>query len=380
LLEQTLRDAYRAGVVLVAASGNDALPNVGLPAADNHVIAVGASTLDGGLASYSNHGAALDLLAPGGDYEDRDEDGYPEAILQVSFAPGAPADFHHYFGAGTSQAAAHVSAAAAILLRRVWTEPRRRPLRVRNLLQQYASNEGVWSEQAGYGMVRLAESWAGAEPDRDLEDWQGYVAQPHSAYPEGVFGVLHDEPEAGPVLFLETPSEGVYGFADDPDGDGYAGGSGPAGPVLAFAVPGAELRDVYRHGVRSFLQSRGGLHGLVDALGAGKGLVQVPGGLMGLVDTTGRMAQVLEELSGSGRADTLLYADPSGTVVQRIEESGGFAGMMNGSGGFVGMMNGSGGFVGMMNGSGEPLGLVAGSEWETGTLLGSGLLDPPLGR
>src|SRR5581483_9600970 len=58
--------AHRHGVVVVAAAGNDSMPHVAYPAAAPTVISVGATTRDGCLADYSNGGARLDLVAPGG--------------------------------------------------------------------------------------------------------------------------------------------------------------------------------------------------------------------------------------------------------------------------------------------------------------------------
>lgn len=120
-MEATVRDALDAGAVLVAAAGNSGSDVVSYPAAFSGVVSVGAASLaaDGtiGRAPYSNHGPELDLLAPGGNLDvDADGDGIPEGILAETFDPNVPGSFEPYLLEGTSGAAAHVSAAAAVLL------------------------------------------------------------------------------------------------------------------------------------------------------------------------------------------------------------------------------------------------------------------------
>jgi serine protease len=54
-------------LVIVAAAGNHSVDGVGFPAAVPGVLAVGATNLEGQRSSYSDYGAQLDLVAPGGD-------------------------------------------------------------------------------------------------------------------------------------------------------------------------------------------------------------------------------------------------------------------------------------------------------------------------
>ncbi|HKH78903.1 MAG TPA: S8 family serine peptidase, partial [Solirubrobacteraceae bacterium] len=65
-LMAALRYAYRRGVVVVAAAGNEGHTAIAYPARAPHVIAVGATTEHGCLANYSNEGPGLTLVAPGG--------------------------------------------------------------------------------------------------------------------------------------------------------------------------------------------------------------------------------------------------------------------------------------------------------------------------
>lgn len=121
LLDAAIAEALASGIVIVAAAGNDGEARVRYPAAFPGVIAVGASTpsTPGALApaAYSSHGAALDVLAPGGDLDaDANRDGLPDGILAESFDPASPDRFEPWLYAGTSQAAAHGSAAALRVL------------------------------------------------------------------------------------------------------------------------------------------------------------------------------------------------------------------------------------------------------------------------
>jgi len=59
------RSLRRDGILVVAASGNDGQDGVIYPAAYDGVVAVGAVDAADQLASFSNFGAALDLVAPG---------------------------------------------------------------------------------------------------------------------------------------------------------------------------------------------------------------------------------------------------------------------------------------------------------------------------
>ena len=95
-VERAVRYAQNRGLLVVAAAGNAALDSVSYPAAYPGVLAVGAVTPSGDLAGFSNHGAGLDLVAPG--YR-----------IASTFTGGGYAA-----GSGTSQAAPHVSAAASI--------------------------------------------------------------------------------------------------------------------------------------------------------------------------------------------------------------------------------------------------------------------------
>ena len=124
-LIEALRYARRRGVVVVAAAGNEAHTAIAYPARAPDVVAVGATTEHGCLADYSNDGAGLTLVAPGGGADANlpgDPNCHPEQpagrdIYQVTFSGSSPRSFGIPSGyEGTSMAAPHVSAVAALII------------------------------------------------------------------------------------------------------------------------------------------------------------------------------------------------------------------------------------------------------------------------
>ncbi len=148
--------AYERGVTVVAAAGNEGSGQVEYPAAYNdYVMAVGATQYDESVASYSNWGTALDLVAPGGNVVvDQNGDGHDDGIVQQTLSPNSLSDFEYRSVHGTSEAAAHVSGVAALLISHGVTNPRD----VRGALQQTAEDHGApgWDERYGWGTIDAA--------------------------------------------------------------------------------------------------------------------------------------------------------------------------------------------------------------------------------
>ncbi len=124
-LISALRYAHRHRVVVAAAAGNEAHSAAAFPARAPNVIAVGASTEHGCLASYSNFGTGVTLVAPGGG-PDANLPGDPNCnpdlasgrdVFQVTFLGTSPRQFGIPGGyEGTSMATPHVAATAAMII------------------------------------------------------------------------------------------------------------------------------------------------------------------------------------------------------------------------------------------------------------------------
>ncbi len=166
-LDNALDDAHNAGVVVVAATGNDSSGLVSRPGIHPTVIATGATNFDGltkaGYSQFSGSEAGLgipptpgfpgtvELMAPVGDGSDLDGNGIPDAVVQEMIFPNNPETFGHFLLTGTSFASPQVAAAAALLI-----SNGKRPAKtaggvqvIRQILRETAVDLG----SAGYDLV-----------------------------------------------------------------------------------------------------------------------------------------------------------------------------------------------------------------------------------
>ncbi|SKB57679.1 Serine protease, subtilisin family [Lachnospiraceae bacterium] len=115
--EDAIDEALAAGIVVVAAAGDDADDTEHYPAAYEGVISVASSTSYYTLSSFSDYGDWVDITAPGGDFYT--EEGKKVETQQEWKANGILSCYKnndYVWMTGSGQAAALVSAAAALLL------------------------------------------------------------------------------------------------------------------------------------------------------------------------------------------------------------------------------------------------------------------------
>jgi serine protease len=161
-----IRDANRAGIVMVAASGNEGERTIAYPARATQVIAVGATTENKCLADYSNGGTGLDIVAPGGgpdanlqgDANCKPFSGSGREITQQTFKGSTIRRFGLRTEEGTSMASPHVAAAAAYVIATQTAGANPSPAAVEARLKATARDLGAPGPDASYGagLVDLA--------------------------------------------------------------------------------------------------------------------------------------------------------------------------------------------------------------------------------
>lgn len=150
--------AYRNGVFLVAAAGNDGPCTgcVGYPAAFPEVVAVGATTRSDAISTFSSTGAEVELTAPG------------------SEIPSTYSDGHYRTLSGTSMATPHVAGAAALLMadgtpNAANRSSRASPGGARGRLRTTAQSlSGVSAQDQGYGLLDVERAVLGTRNGDNL--------------------------------------------------------------------------------------------------------------------------------------------------------------------------------------------------------------------
>ena len=163
ILRDAIRRAEADGMLLVAAAGNSTA-DVAYPAADlqppgggpSYGLAVGATDVSGNLASFSNSGDGLSLVAPGG-YQDAvpgpGRCPAPRRCLRQLLLPnwtGAGGAYYAYL-AGTSFSAPEVAGVAAL----IWAKrPELTNYQVAGIIKQSARRDGAgWTRTMGCGAL-----------------------------------------------------------------------------------------------------------------------------------------------------------------------------------------------------------------------------------
>jgi serine protease len=170
-LLEALRYAHRRRVLVVAAAGNEGHAAIAYPARAPDVVSVGATTEHGCLATYSNDGAGLTLVGPGGGPDAAlpgDPNCTPEQsgrdIFQVTFTGSSPKRFGIPTGyEGTSMATPHVAATAALVIASGVLGRHPSPAQLTARLKATARKLGGGGDEALYG-AGLVDAAAATAP------------------------------------------------------------------------------------------------------------------------------------------------------------------------------------------------------------------------
>ncbi|MDG4598056.1 MAG: S8 family peptidase [Candidatus Contendobacter sp.] len=164
-LQDACNQARAAGVVIVAAAGNDGTTELNYPAAFPGVIAVGAVDINKARAPYSNFGSWISVVAPGGNFaQDVNQDGQPDGVVSTAASDSTGARENGYgIAVGTSMATPHVAGVIALMKA---VAPSLTPQKVADLLTSGALTDDLGvpgkDDQFGYGLINASKAVAAA--------------------------------------------------------------------------------------------------------------------------------------------------------------------------------------------------------------------------
>jgi hypothetical protein len=149
VLTVAIAQAFNAGVMVVAPSGNEGKAQPDAPGAYPHVLTAGSGTAAGGRDLFSNTGPWLDLLSLGSDVF---------VPTPASICPSGYAKVK-----GTSFASPAVAGAAAMLQA---VKPGIKPQQLFDLVRHAGTDLGVtgWDVDTGFGFLDVADNMTAATP------------------------------------------------------------------------------------------------------------------------------------------------------------------------------------------------------------------------
>lgn len=233
VVDNAIRAAAGAGVLLIAAAGNESSSIPSYPAALPEVISVSAVSAYSALAEYSNYGPTIDIAAPGGNSADGDAS-FMIASTTWDFSINQAG---YWYMQGTSMAAPHVSGVAALLLSQ---EPSLTAPQLRARLLDYAVDIGPLGrdDSFGAGLLNARNSLTRSRAPRRALRARLYDAT-------GAIVAAVDAAGAD-YAFDELPDGNYHVFAGyDEEGDGLIG---VPGRIFGAFTSAGRMTPVYVDG------------------------------------------------------------------------------------------------------------------------------------
>lgn len=158
--QDAITRARAAGVIVIAAAGNDNADGNFTPAGCQGVVTVSSVGVDRARAPYSNYGTGVDVAAPGGDLSvDRNGDGAYDGIFSTySIREGTTYYSSFELLQGTSMATPHVAGVAALMKS---VNPSLTPANFDSLLASGALTDDIGAagpDALGVGLINAAKA------------------------------------------------------------------------------------------------------------------------------------------------------------------------------------------------------------------------------
>jgi serine protease len=167
---QSSQDVYtaarNAGLIIIAAAGNESTSTPSYPASYEGVVSVSAVDIRKNPAWYSNFGTAIDVAAPGGDTRvDTNHDGYADGVLSTcGDDSGGSIQFVYSFYQGTSMASPHMAGVVALMKAIYWDLS---PDNLDVVLESEAITQDLgnagWDERYGWGLINALKAVSEAQ-------------------------------------------------------------------------------------------------------------------------------------------------------------------------------------------------------------------------